>query len=71
MGGFLVTIVIVGFLAFILFKSIRIVPQGQEWIVERLGKYQTTLKPGLGLINPIFSTPKALDTRGIVIIGRA
>jgi regulator of protease activity HflC (stomatin/prohibitin superfamily) len=33
-------------------KGIRIVPQGQEWIVERLGRYHMTLKPGLSVIVP-------------------
>jgi regulator of protease activity HflC (stomatin/prohibitin superfamily) len=31
---------------------VRIVPQGEEWIVERLGKYYGTLKPGLNIIIP-------------------
>ena len=33
-------------------KGIRIVPQGEEWIVERLGKYHSTLHPGLNIIIP-------------------
>lgn len=33
-------------------KGVRIVPQGSEWVVERLGKYQVTLLPGLRLIIP-------------------
>lgn len=33
-------------------KGVRIVPQGEEWIVERLGKYHATLVPGLHLIIP-------------------
>lgn len=33
-------------------KGVRIVPQGEEWIVERLGKYFGTLKPGLNIIIP-------------------
>ena len=33
-------------------KGVRIVPQGEEWIVERLGKYYGTLKPGLNIIIP-------------------
>ena len=37
------------------FKGIRIVPQGEEWVVERLGKFAAVLKPGLNIINPIFS----------------
>jgi regulator of protease activity HflC (stomatin/prohibitin superfamily) len=32
--------------------SVRIVPQGEEWIVERLGRYNTTLTPGLNFIVP-------------------
>ncbi len=30
----------------------KIVPQGQNWTVERLGKYTRTLKPGLSLLIP-------------------
>lgn len=41
--------------AILVWKGIRIVPQGEEWVVERLGKFNTVLKPGLSVINPIFS----------------
>jgi regulator of protease activity HflC (stomatin/prohibitin superfamily) len=43
------TIVVLALLAFIgttIFKGVRIVPQGYKWIVQRLGKYHTTLNPG-------------------------
>ena len=30
-------------------------PQGEEWVVERLGKFAGVLSPGLHVINPIFS----------------
>jgi regulator of protease activity HflC (stomatin/prohibitin superfamily) len=33
-------------------KGVRIIPQGMEWVVERLGKYHTTLAPGLHIIIP-------------------
>lgn len=33
-------------------KSIRIVPQKQDWIVERLGKYHATLGAGLHILFP-------------------
>ena len=36
-------------------KGVRIVPQGEEWVVERLGKFKGILSPGLTLINPILS----------------
>ncbi|KYP92813.1 SPFH domain-containing protein [Rosenbergiella epipactidis] len=43
----LVVLVIVTFL-----KCVRIVPQADQWIVERLGKYHTTLNPGLNILIP-------------------
>lgn len=41
--------------AILIWKGIRIVPQGEEWVVERLGKFNAVLRPGLTVINPIFS----------------
>ncbi|MFW5431181.1 MAG: SPFH domain-containing protein [Methylophilaceae bacterium] len=44
------------FLAIIAFiKGVRIVPQGEEWVVERLGKFKSILAPGLTVINPVLS----------------
>lgn len=34
------------------FKTIRIVPQKQAYIIERLGKYRTTLEPGFHILVP-------------------
>lgn len=39
--------------AIILFKLVRIVPQGYQWTVERWGKYTHTLDPGFHLLVPI------------------
>jgi regulator of protease activity HflC (stomatin/prohibitin superfamily) len=36
-------------------KGVRIVPQGEEWVVERLGKFAGVLSPGLHVINPVFT----------------
>jgi hypothetical protein len=33
-------------------QGLRIVPQGEEWIVQRMGKYNGTLLPGLNIIIP-------------------
>lgn len=33
-------------------KGIRVVPQGEEWVIERLGKYHETFMPGLNLMIP-------------------
>lgn len=49
------TILAILFLVFVavtVAKGVRIVPQGEEWVVERLGKYRGTLLPGLHLLVP-------------------
>lgn len=46
---------LVALVAIAIWKGIRIVPQGEEWVVERLGKFSAVLSPGLHVINPLFS----------------
>ena len=50
--GLTLTIIILIFVLVTIGKGIRLVPQGEEWIVERLGKYQGTLRPGLNFLIP-------------------
>jgi len=51
-----------------LIAGIKIVPQGEEWIVERLGKFHATLKPGLNIILPYIDSVRAkLTTRDIIL----
>jgi len=52
MGFEIVVIAVLIFAAVTVWKGVRIVPQGEEWIVERLGKYNETLRPGLSIIIP-------------------
>ncbi len=49
------SLILIFLVAIAMFKGIRIVPQGEEWVVERLGKFAGVLSPGLHIINPIFS----------------
>jgi regulator of protease activity HflC (stomatin/prohibitin superfamily) len=51
-AGFTVVLAILVFVMVTIAKGVRVVPQGEEWIVERLGKYYGTLKPGLNIILP-------------------
>ena len=51
-AGFIVVLALLVFVAVTIAKGVRIVPQGMEWIVERLGKYHSTLKPGLNIVIP-------------------
>jgi regulator of protease activity HflC (stomatin/prohibitin superfamily) len=51
-----------------LYKGINIVPQGEEWVVERLGKFSRTLSPGLNLIIPyIDAVRQKITTRDIIL----
>lgn len=38
--------------AIFIVRAIKVVPQQSAWVVERLGKYSTTLKPGLSVLVP-------------------
>jgi regulator of protease activity HflC (stomatin/prohibitin superfamily) len=51
-----------------LYKGINIVPQGEEWLVERLGKFSRVLKPGLNIIIPyIEAVRQKITTRDIIL----
>jgi regulator of protease activity HflC (stomatin/prohibitin superfamily) len=53
MSGFdIVVIVLVVFVALVLFSAVKTVPQGHNYTVERFGRYTRSLKPGLNLIVP-------------------
>ncbi len=41
-------------LLIVVFSFVKTVPQGQEWTVERFGRYTRTLSPGLHLIVPVY-----------------
>ncbi len=47
--------------------SIKIIRPFEKGLVERLGKYQTTLDPGLNLILPLFDRLLKMDMREIVL----
>ncbi len=48
----IVLIVIIAFVLITLFKTARVVPQKQAYIVERLGKYAKTLEAGFHILVP-------------------
>ncbi|QGF24699.1 SPFH domain-containing protein [Raineyella fluvialis] len=50
----LVPIIVVAILvAFLVLGSVRVVPQARRYIIERFGRYRTTLQPGLNFIVPL------------------
>jgi len=55
MTGFdIVVIVLVVFVAVVLFSAVKTVPQGYNYTVQRFGRYTRTLKPGLNVLIPFF-----------------
>jgi regulator of protease activity HflC (stomatin/prohibitin superfamily) len=47
-----IAIVIFVVLAILVIKAVKVVPQQNAWVVERLGKYHQTLTPGLNFVWP-------------------
>jgi len=63
----IVVILVIGLIV-TLYKGINIVPQGEEWVVERLGKFSRTLSPGLNIIVPyIEAVRQKITTRDIIL----
>ncbi|MBT7566429.1 MAG: SPFH/Band 7/PHB domain protein [Porticoccaceae bacterium] len=52
MQGIIVVAAIFLLVVVTVFKGVRLVPQGSKWVVQRLGKFQKSLSPGLNLIIP-------------------
>ena len=53
MGSVFLSLVLLVAGVVVLFKTVRMVPQGYEWTVERFGKYTHTLDPGLHFLIPV------------------
>ncbi len=65
-GLFLLVVAV--FLIIVLARSIRIVPQQWNYIVERLGRYRRTLEPGPRLLVPFIDSVRAkVDLRERVV----
>ncbi|WP_298235877.1 stomatin-like protein [uncultured Azohydromonas sp.] len=48
----ILALVLLAVAAVFIVRSVKVVPQQHAWVVERLGKYHTTLTPGLSLLVP-------------------
>ena len=58
------------FAALIVIKGIRIVKQSESMIIERLGKYNSTLEAGINVIIPIIDKPRTVQWRYAVEDGQ-
>jgi len=52
--NYAVYIFFIAIVAVFIVEGVRIVPQQQAWVVERLGRFYAILEPGLNLIIPFF-----------------
>ena len=67
-GTTITSVVILAFVFVTIARGVRIIPQGEEWIVQRLGKYRVTLLPGLRFIIPYFdSVAYKVTTKDIIL----
>jgi len=68
MEGLNIVVIVVIAVIVTLYKGIKIVPQGEEWVIEKLGKFSKTLKPGLNLIIPyVEEVRQRISTRDIIM----
>ena len=64
----ILALVVFAFLLITVAQGVRQVPQGFKWVVQRLGKYSTTLTPGLNFIIPYVDTVAfKVTTKDIVL----
>jgi regulator of protease activity HflC (stomatin/prohibitin superfamily) len=67
-AGLYVAIAILVLILITIAQGVRLVPQGYQWVVQRFGKYQQTLMPGLNIIIPYFDkVAYKLTTKQIVL----
>jgi regulator of protease activity HflC (stomatin/prohibitin superfamily) len=68
MAGAIVAIVVVVFLLIAFARTVRIIPQARAGIVERFGRYNRTLTPGMAILVPFMDRVKPLiDLREQVV----
>lgn len=68
MEGLYIVIAFIVLVIVTVIKGVRLVPQGYKHIVQRLGKYHTTLLPGLNFVIPyVDSIVEKITTKDIVL----
>jgi regulator of protease activity HflC (stomatin/prohibitin superfamily) len=66
--GLIVALIFLAVVGLTISLGVRIVPQGFKYVVQRLGKYHTTLGPGLNFVIPYMDTvAHKVTTKDIVL----
>ena len=62
-----IVLILIGVIAVsIIWAGVKVVPQSETRVVERLGKFHSVLPPGLNIIWPFIDRPKTIYTRRVV-----
>ena len=64
-AGTIVLIVIAAIVVIYILRGIKIIPQSETRVVERLGKFDRVLSPGIQIIWPIIDKAKVVTSRKI------
>ncbi len=64
----IIPIALIVAIGIIIYKGVKIVPQADVWVIERLGKYHKTLNGGLHLIIPVLDSVRDKLTKQEQII---
>ncbi len=67
-GSVVVLLIILIFVAIFIIKGLRIVPQAETMVIERLGKYHKTLSSGVNIIVPIFDRPREIEWKFVQVL---
>src|ERR1041384_8198174 len=68
MAALIVILVLAAFVLLVAARTIRIIPQARAGVIERLGRYNRTLDPGLAIVVPFVDRLKPLiDLREQVV----
>src|ERR687889_2672005 len=68
MAGLIVAAVLILFALFVAARTVRIIPQAKAGVVERLGRYNRTLDPGMTIVVPFIDRVRPLiDLREQVV----
>jgi regulator of protease activity HflC (stomatin/prohibitin superfamily) len=68
MAPVIALLVLAALIIFVLFKTVRIIPQARAAVVERLGRYSRTLTPGMTIVIPFIDNVRdMIDLREQVV----
>ena len=63
--SFILAMAVIALAIVIISAGVKVVPQSETRVVERLGRFHSVLSPGLNFIIPFIDRPKTIYTRRI------